>query len=182
MTSEQSARELIDHLFGPHVGGSHVRLGDFVYAIRAELPEVFWPVFLETWNNCDRTWPYRSFVLNLLRQAHSSVAAVKFMTDEAARFFDALPEPVPVYRGCARYRVRGLSWTTDRAVAMKFARGMRFDGEPHRVLAEAIVPKQAIFAVFIDRQESEIVLDPRRLRKLRLVPVVHDWNVETAAP
>ena len=99
------------------------------------------------------------------------------MGAENGKFFDALPDLVQVYRGCAAYRTRGISWTADRDVGMKFARGIRFDNEPDRVLVEAIIPKQAIFAVFTDRKESEIVLDPEHLRQLRCEPVVLDWNV-----
>jgi hypothetical protein len=51
------------------------------------------------------------------------------------------------------------------AVAQQFARGMRFVNE-YPTLARAELQKQHIFAVFLDREESELVVDPRRLRKL----------------
>jgi hypothetical protein len=123
-------------------------------------PEVFWPVFLDVWCVCDCTWPWHTFLLDLLRDVHSQLSPRDFMGAENGKFFDALPDLVQVYRGCAAYRTRGISWTADRDVGMKFARGIRFDNEPDRVLVEAIIPKQAIFAVFTDRKESEIVLDP----------------------
>jgi hypothetical protein len=71
----------------------------------------------------------------------------------------------PVYRGCERGRERGLHWTTDRAVAEKFAGGRRCIN-PHPTLVQALIPKRHILAVFVNREENEIVVDPRRLRKL----------------
>ena len=75
-----------------------------------------------------------------------------------------------MHRGCSRPRVRGVSWTTDRAVAKTFARGHRGIRLPEPVVATAMVPKAAIFATFTERNESEIVLDPRRLRRVRIAP------------
>ena len=33
-------------------------------------------------------------------------------------------------------------------------------------LASAVIPKQHIVGIFLDRNESEVAVDPRRLRKL----------------
>jgi hypothetical protein len=76
---------------------------------------------------------------------------------------------VPIWRGSERGHERGLSWTTDRAVAEKFARGMRCVNKYPR-LVSAEIPKQHIFAVYQSREESELVVDPGRLRKLHAQP------------
>jgi hypothetical protein len=86
---------------------------------------------------------------------------------------DALPPIVSVWRGCERGRERGLSWTTDRAVAEGFAEGKRYANKSP-TLVQAEIPKQHIFVVFIDRSESEIVVDPRRLRKLQNLIIAAD--------
>jgi hypothetical protein len=156
--------------------GSHERIGVVLPLLWDLPPKMFWPVFLETWNVCDCTWPWLQCLIPLLRRAHSQSSAREFMEPEDGEFFDALPNFVQVYRGCARYRSSGISWTTDRAIGMKFARGMRFDNGPNRVLVEASVPKQAIFAALANRKESEIVLDPGHLDQLRYEPVALDWN------
>jgi hypothetical protein len=39
---------------------------------------------------------------------------------------------------------------------------------PDPVTAHAEVPKNAVFGVIFDRKETEILLDPPRLRKLRI--------------
>jgi hypothetical protein len=58
-----------------------------------------------------------------------------------------------------------MSWTLDRKVAEAFARGHRvLVDDP--VVAEAVVEREAVFAVLHERQESELLIDPRRLRKL----------------
>jgi hypothetical protein len=34
----------------------------------------------------------------------------------------------------------------------------------------AYIPKEHVFAVFLDREEHEIAVDPRRLRRLKIEP------------
>jgi hypothetical protein len=136
---------------------------------------VFWPSFLYTWSGCDCTWPVKSVLLDMLRYHHRRQRSRAYLLTTAARFFDDLPDIVQVWRGCASFRVRGLSWTTDESVARRFASGMRFDSEVDRVLARGLIPKEHVFAVFTDRDESEIVLDPRRLRQLSATPVEPGW-------
>ena len=63
-------------------------------------------------------------------------------------------------------------------MASKFAKGHRFIRVPDPVIVQAVVPKEAIFTVFTERKESEILLDPRRLpRRLR----VSTWERDAAA-
>ena len=163
------ARDLCDYLFGPAVAGSETRLREFLIYGALSLPtHAFWPAFLETWPSCDITWPYKALLLSVLRKHHRLQSCRAYLQQENARFFDDLPPKVKVSRGCARYRVRGTAWTVNEAIAIKFARGVRFDVEPDRVIATAVIPKEHIFAVFTDREEAEIVLDPRRLRNLRI--------------
>ncbi len=81
--------------------------------------------------------------------------------------FSAPPPPRWSRSGAAARggRARGLHWTTDRTVAEGFAQGKRCI-KPNPTLVHAEIPKQHIFAVLVDRQEHEIVLDLPRLRKL----------------
>jgi hypothetical protein len=46
---------------------------------------------------------------------------------------------------------------------------------PDPVVAEAVVEREAVFAVLNERKESELLIDPRRLRKL----VVQKWEGKT---
>jgi len=126
-------------------------------------------VFLEWGNICDAPWWQRSDFANQLRWAIRKVALADYLEPPARTFYDALPKIIPVWRGCERGRERGLYWTTDRSVAEGFAEGKRFSNKRPTVV-QAQIPKPHIFAVFVNRQESEIVLDPRRLRKLSHAP------------
>jgi hypothetical protein len=55
------------------------------------------------------------------------------------------------------------AWTTDEAVAEGFAWGHRGIRVPAPTVAKAIVPKSAVYGAYVDRNESEIVLDPERI-------------------
>lgn len=161
------ARDICERLI---LFDSQNRTRELLYATIVVPTHVFWPVFLEEWTRCDCVWPYKGWFLESLRRNQRRQPARPYMSADAALVYDALPPLLTVYRGCARYRVRGLSWTTDREIAEKFARGIRFDLEPDRVLAQAVIPKAHIFAPFVSRSENEIVLDPRRLRALQVTP------------
>lgn len=122
-------------------------------------------VFLEWGDVCDAPWWERSNIAKSLRRALAEVALADFLDPAARSFYDALPEVVPVWRGCEQGRERGLSWTTDRATAEGFAEGKRIVNKTP-TLARAEILKRHILAVFVERQECEIVLDPRHLRRL----------------
>jgi hypothetical protein len=96
--------------------------------------------------------------------------ALPFFDSSQRQFFDALPSQVPVFRGCSASRVRAIAWTTSRAVAEGFARGHRGIPVPEPVVASAIIPKEHIFFVTDKWAQREIVLNPRRLRKILVEP------------
>src|SRR3972149_6292917 len=114
------ARELVDYLLGPDTG-SGTRGIEFLVKVSGLPTHVFWPVFLRLWNIRGGGWSGRKYFLELLRWHANRQWARPYMENGAAAFFDRLPALVSIYRGCARYRLRGLSWTTDRQVAMTFA-------------------------------------------------------------
>lgn len=76
----------------------------------------------------------------------------------------ALPGMVEVYQGCTDDRDDGWSWTTDRDVAVWFAR--RFarmeDGTP--VVRAANIPREDIACYFTRRNEAEALIDPELIR------------------
>jgi len=155
------------------------RLGYFLEFIESleEYPlAAFWRVFAEAWTFSDDTWVYRSELLDQLSMTGPG-EGVRYASPADQALMNSLPKRVQVFRGCSRPRIRGLSWTLDRQVALKFARGHGFIKMPDPVIVEALVPKEAIFTVFTERKESEILLDPRRLpRRLR----VSTWERDAA--
>jgi hypothetical protein len=66
--------------------------------------------------------------------------------------------------------VLGIAWTIRRDIADGFARGHRNIRLPKPVVASALIPKEHIFFVTDDREEKEIILNPRRLSKLVVEP------------
>jgi hypothetical protein len=144
---------------------SYSRTEAMVTAMLYSPPRLRLQIFLDAGNDCDAPWPWRSMIASLLRRALTEVNLVDCLEPAERAYYIALPELVPVWRGCERGRERGISWTTDRAVAEKFATGKRcLNREPTLVRAE--IPKPHVFGIFLDRKESEIALDYRRLRKL----------------
>lgn len=145
---------------------SYQRTEAMVYVMwRATTPAEAVGVFLDWGNMCDAPWPWRSMIADILRGARAQISLADVLDLEARNFYDSLLDPVPVWRGCERGRERGLHWTTDRLVAEGFAKGKRCTNN-QSTLVQAQIPKQHILAVFVDRNEHEIVLDPRRLRRL----------------
>ena len=147
--------------------GSEYRLLTVLPLVELAPPEIFWPAFLEAWSFCDATWHYRSEILRAMKDAGSSLA---FLQPSQRQFFDTLPPSVQVFRGCSAPRVRGIAWSTERSVAEGFACGHRFIRVPEPVVASALIPKQHIYFVTDERNEKEVVLNPRRLRKVIVEP------------
>ena len=163
-----NADEIIEWIY--RSTGSHCRTGAMLDRLVGVDTPTFWQVFLDLWNVCDDTWEHRADLLATLR-SHSLIApAIKYMTGADRAFASSLPEPVKVWRGCCRERVRGLAWTTDRAVAERFARGHRGIPVPDPVVAEATIARAGVFFVSTERKESEIVLDPRWLIRVKVEP------------
>ena len=100
----------------------------------------------------------------------AELSPIMFMDADDRAFFDGLCEPVTVFRGCGKRHVRGMAWTTDPKIAEFFARGGRFPQPRDPVIATAEIDKSAVFFVTQSRNESEVVLDRYRVKRLRLEP------------
>ena len=136
-----------------------------------QLPaEIFWPVFMDTWPVCDAAEAWNGIILTEMRKHQP---ATEYMTAEIREATDALPDLIEVWRGADRSTVRRFSWTTDPVKAEYFAvhrRGVPF---PDPVIAHAFIPKAHVFYADNGRSEAEVLLDPRRLRKLTVGSVAH---------
>lgn len=167
--------QLIDVLF---LVGSFDRLDVMQLVLNQEPPEVFWPVFLQMWSVCDHPWIYQRWLKDVLAAAHKAEPSYGYADPDDKAFYDALPDRVPVYRGTSRQRLRGISWTTDIAVAAGFACGKRGPAV-NPAVARAEVDKAEVLAVMTDRKESEVIINPHRLRITLLKPTVVE--IELAA-
>lgn len=125
-------------------------------------------LFLEWGSTIDGPWQWRGWFTSMLQQARAKVDLLPLLEEAEDRaFFEALPQLVPIWRGCEGGRERGMSWTANRSDALKFARGMRVSNKVP-TLVSAVIPKQHIFAVFAERGEHEVVVNFRRLRKINV--------------
>lgn len=147
------------------------RLPAMLSYLRGTSRSLFWPVMLEWWPCCDATWPWRH---ELLRQLRRHGPGLDFHSAEDRARFAAMPERIVVFRGCSRARLRGCSWSTDSDVAAGFAGGHRGIRVPDPVIAQAEISKAAVFAIFNDREEGEVLLDPRKLKGVQVADAASD--------
>ena len=131
---------------------SYNRLSTLLQVIRNARSELFWPALMRNWPACDDIWTPTRRLVEAMRM-HNRIPRREFYSDEQRAFFDSLPNTVEVFRGCSRYRVRGVSWTTERAFAESFPHWRL----PDWVVAAAVIPKDEIFFVNTDWKENEVV-------------------------
>ena len=94
-----------------------------------------------------------------------SISPEHLMDAEELRQFQMLEDPVTVYRGVTSHNaenIRALSWTLDRDTAEWFAHRFGEDG----IVYEAQIAKAHISALFLGRNESEVVVDPQHLERV----------------
>jgi hypothetical protein len=142
---------------------SESRADTLIPGLSGEPPEIFWPAFSNNWPKCDLAghWNYR--VLELLRK---NAPAMPYLDEEQSEALSDLPEVIEVWRGADRTTVRHFSWTTKQKTAEFFAVYRRGAPFPNPVIAHAFIPKAHVFYFESARNEAEVLLDPRRLRKL----------------
>jgi hypothetical protein len=125
-----------------------------------------WAALHEGWTMCDAVTPeqvdriFSCFTFDTLGTAH--------LAAEERAFFDGLPEVVEVFRGASPDRKRGYAWTTDEAVAERFARGHRGIAVPEGTIYRGTIEKARIWTVFTERGEAEILSAPVNFRRVRI--------------
>jgi hypothetical protein len=138
---------------------SQDRIGKLVDLIEHAPAEMFWPIFAESWPNCDRTFGFNERLVDALRRVGPHPET------------PPQPERLTVYRGASRARIAAVSWTTDPEVARRFAAGHRGIRMPDPVIAMAEIGGDEVFWTTDERSESEIICVPRT------------WTIfETACP
>lgn len=98
-----------------------------------------------------------------------SIPPEYLMNDGERMAYQAMEDPVTVYRGVTAYNaknIRALSWTLNRDTAEWFAHRFGEEGTVY----EAQVGKEHILALFTGRNESEVIVDPKYLEHIMEVP------------
>jgi len=151
---------------------SHQRLQAMLELVERRSAEEGMPIVLENWTGCDATGAGIDCLLFCLSvwkaQGHRHDG---YLSVEAREFFDDLSDEVTVYRGGDASKHIGAAWSTDRDVALGFARGHRGIRNPDPIITAATVSKEDILAVFVDREESEVLIDPTDAFNIRVTRV-----------
>lgn len=82
-----------------------------------------------------------------------------------------LPDEIEVYRGQDIEYELGWSWTTNKAVAKKFAKRNACFDAPQPIILTGLVKKANIVAFFDQREEDEILVAPDGMRVLETYQV-----------
>lgn len=90
------------------------------------------------------------------------------MEEDELEVYNSLPDTVTVYRGVTSYnnkKLKVLSWTTNPEVAKWFANRYQQKGQVYT----ATISKKHIFAYFGGRNEAEVIVDPSKLKDIKLL-------------
>ncbi|MDE2137929.1 MAG: hypothetical protein KGJ68_10875 [Gammaproteobacteria bacterium] len=108
------------------------------------------------WSVCDSVWSARGVIRSMLLEASREELDLMMEPEERAALA-LLPERFTVYRGCYAVNRAGLSWSTDRSIAERFPRLMRYNrpGE-QSILRTGTVARDRV-VLKLDRDEKEII-------------------------
>ena len=125
--------------------------------------EIFWRSLHDFWTVCDGT---NAVVLAKMMRRFKRGWRAEYMLPENLDAYNELPELIKVWRGQDRGDF-GLSWSTSREVALRFAlRQRRICKNP--TLLSGLAPKQLVAGAFEDRNEHEVLLFENELRNVEI--------------
>jgi len=124
--------------------------------------EEYWTTLSEIWIDTENLWQqgYRRInkFLNTKRK-HKD----RMMDEKEHEALAALPQKIKVYRGHQEKNQLGFSWTLDYWFAVRLAR--RYNAK-HPQVSTGIVDKSDVHALFLGRNEFEIVVNPKKVTGL----------------
>jgi hypothetical protein len=120
-------------------------------------------------------FPHQSRVSDLIEMFEKADQS-KLMDGVDRQKFDQLPDEITVYRGLQDERAKrnGLSWTTKKEIAIWFATRWK---SPNGRLCVAVIPKSKVYMYTESRNENEVVLNPKHLKKVRVMGVVDNGEM-----
>jgi hypothetical protein len=130
----------------------------------------YWQLLAEVWSDIENIWQYKKELGELLNSKRGSREFI--MDDDERKAYTKLPDSVTIYRGFDRPRNKaGWSWTTDRAKAEWFAKRFAVIDGRKPMLAIGTCQKADVVAYFLGRGESEIVVNPAKVKFIEAVEV-----------
>jgi hypothetical protein len=127
----------------------------------------YWKQLAWVWVDAENAHEYGVRFLHKLFNRYPG-ARKGLMTEEELAGLANLPEIVTVFRGSTRATTGDLSWTLDKEVAFWFARRWK-SPKDQKTLLIGEVPRDKIWAYFKSRNEEEIVVPRRAVRKIQKV-------------
>ncbi len=125
----------------------------------------YWRLLRRVWDDAEHLFIWRRVIPALLESDRSSRELL--MNEQERAYLATLPEIVTVYRGYNRGHRSGWSWTLSEERAGWFARRFWFLDKTDPRVAVGTAARGDIIAYFAERQESEIVVNPSRVRGVR---------------
>jgi uncharacterized protein len=126
----------------------------------------YWKLLGDIWTDSENLYQIPSYLLRGLMS--SGQPNRRYMMDDYERkIFRRLPDEVRVYRGHSQHNRLGFSWTIDIHMAWWFAR--RFGLKRGDGVVTGLVSKDQIKALFLHRNEKEVVVLPEDVREIRKV-------------
>ena len=123
----------------------------------------YWNLLAHVWTGIESPWRERRLLLDMFQSPRPQ--RDKLMEESEHQALARLTESFPVYRGYLGRRANGLSWTTDRKKAIWFARRFAKIGIGDPRLLSGIATKKDMLAYFTRREESEVVIDPKKVKE-----------------
>jgi hypothetical protein len=123
----------------------------------------------DVWKDSENIRQNRSVWLSIWTKLTDRWAA---MDEKEQAEFATFPNRLTIFRGQSGRRglTRGLAWTMDQSKAEWFARRFPHQGPPF--VASGRVFRHDVFAYFIGRQESEIVVSPHSIRDVAVTKLL----------
>jgi hypothetical protein len=119
----------------------------------------------EVWVDSENIWQY----LPLWRMVWRSIGTehrADYMDEDEIKKIEELSEEIPVWRG-THYKkaIKGLSWTLNKKRAEFFAHQLMMK-DRKAILVEGTVKKSDVYALFLRRNEDEIVAEKVKIKSV----------------
>jgi hypothetical protein len=113
----------------------------------------YWELLHDVWTNTENAWQNKDEWYEMFNSDRAS--RMYFMPKEDRDVYKTLPMELTIYRGYHKSNdnANGFSWTLDRAIAERFAKHYKGEGE----VISKVVKRTEIFAYTDTRSEQEII-------------------------
>lgn len=138
------------------------RLQGFMDEIKGADDKTYWKVLSLIWNTGEGAGSDHDLVLALFNSQRRHRESL--MDEGERKTLKRLSDELTVYRGFFGRRAKSLSWTLDRNVALWFANRFKDVFNEPRYLIEGTASKKDVIAYFAGREESEVIIDPEKVK------------------